>query len=460
MEPPRGRRHLYTLAAVGAASAFAYVYALQLGQLRLNTVEFEFAFFAVFGLYLLAVSYCLGVRRTTSPGLLALILGFGILFRSVLVFSMPALSDDMYRYVWDGRVQANQINPYVHPPNAPELTDLRDDSVWPNVNRKHVVTVYPAGAELAFAAIWRISPDNVRWFQIVMASGDVLAGVLLIFLLRALGRPGHLALIYLWNPLTVFETAHSAHVDGLVLPLLVGAFLAQAKGRSGLVGLLLGAATSLKLYPVLLFPALWNPPFAKGRMRAASITPLAFVAVFASTYLPYYSQGSKVIGFLPDYFDERFNQGLSGVIGQVVQWAGGEPGDETVVLMFAALVATSVIFVLRPAASPEQAIRRCVWPIGVFTLVTPNLMPWYLLWLIPLLALFLEPGRLGFRLNSWTAWLLFTGLVALSYVSFASPELFDWMVYVEFLPLYALLVFSILRGRWRRVRLREDRGLA
>ncbi len=134
------------------------------------------------------------------------------------------------------------------------LAHLRDQAIWPSINRKESVTVYPAGAEVAYAVIWRIWPDNVHWFQAVMAAGDLLAGALLFILLRRLNRDPLTVLIYLWSPLVIFETAHAAHVDGLVLPLLAGAWLARVKDRDALTGLLLGMATSIKLYPVLLLP--------------------------------------------------------------------------------------------------------------------------------------------------------------------------------------------------------------
>ena len=230
--------------------------------------------------------------KPASTGLLLLIFAFSITFRAVLVFSQPRLSDDMYRYVWEGRVQANGFTPYTHPPDAPELRPLRDGAIWPLINRKSSVTVYPAGAELAFAVLWRIWPDSLRWFQIVMAGGDVLAGVLLVFLLRALGQPPQRVLIYLWSPLVIFETAHSAHVDGLVLPLLVGAWLMRVKGRDGWMGALLGAATALKLYPVILLPVLWRPRDEAGRLRPAWLTPLTFIIVITAAYAPYLVRAS------------------------------------------------------------------------------------------------------------------------------------------------------------------------
>ena len=277
----KGRLSTFTLLSViGAAAALGYAYAFWLTNLRQQTVQFEGLFFVLFGLYLLAAWQVLQDQAPTARRTIILIFGFAILYRAFMVFSQPALSDDMYRYVWDGRVQAHQINPYIYPPDSSELAYLRDDAIWPLINRKPVVTVYPAGAELAFAAMWRIWPDNVHWFQAVMTFGDLIAAVILCFLLRALGRSPRLVLIYLWHPLVIFEVAHAAHVDGLVLPFLVGAWLARLKGRDVLTGLLLGLAAALKLYPALLLPVLWRRQDEGGRFRPAWGMPLAFLTGF------------------------------------------------------------------------------------------------------------------------------------------------------------------------------------
>ncbi len=246
------------LALIGAASLLPYAYALRLNNLLLHIVPFEWAFFAAFGLYALAAWQVLLEHGPAPRRLIVLIFAFAILFRLLLIFSQPSLSADMYRYVWDGRVQAHGINPYLYPPDAAAVASLRDSAIWPRVDWQTYPTIYPAGAELVFAAAWRIWPDNVHWFQAVMAGADLLAGVLLLFLLRALGRSPLAVLIYLWNPLVLFEVAHAAHVDALMLPLLAGAWLARVKGRPALTGLLLGLAASMKLFPVLLLPPLWQ----------------------------------------------------------------------------------------------------------------------------------------------------------------------------------------------------------
>ncbi len=446
---------------LGALSLIPYGAAFYLQDLRAHTVEFEWAFLSAFALYAIAVLIVLPADHHAPR--LAFIFGWAILFRALLIFTPPTLSDDMYRYVWDGRVQAHGINPYAFPPNAPQLEFLRDDAVWQHVNRKEAVTVYPAGAEIAYAVLWRIAPDNVRWFQIVMAGADVLAGGLLVLLLRALKLPDARVLIYLWNPLVIFETAHAAHVDGLVLPLLVAAFLARAKHRAGLTGALLGFATALKLYPVILLPALWRPRDDSGRWHMAWQKPLAFAIAFALPYIPYLGQGVGVMGYLPHYFAERFNMGIAGIITELIEHppapvfvalASSVDGSAPRIvngLLGAALLVVSVALLVRPARDATDALRRCLVPIGAFTLLTQNLFPWYMLWLVPLLALFLQHGRYGLQFDAWTGWFAFTGLVALAYTFFIDWQPLTWAWLLEFVPLYAILVIAGVRalGAWR-----------
>jgi hypothetical protein len=444
---------LKRISLLGFLLLIPYAYALILQDLREQTAGFEWTFYIAFALYTFAVWLVVREKQPATFRQLAIIFAFGIAFRAILVFSQPKLSDDMYRYVWDGRVQASGVNPYLYAPDAPELATLRDRSIWPLINRKDAVTVYPAGAELAFAASWRISPDNVHGFQVIMAGGDLLAGLTLVALLRALGRNPLWVLIYLWSPLVIFETAHAAHIDGLVLPLLVGAWLARIKGRDALTGLLLGVATAMKLYPILLLPVLWRMRDPAGGFRPAYSSPLAFLAGFLLPYMPYLSAGTGVIGYLPNYVNEQFNRGAAYFIGLWAERVGWNPGLAPLVFLFAALVGIYLVFLLRPTAGGEGAIRRCIWPIGAFTLLTQNLFPWYMLWLIPLLAIFLPLRSSGSRswlgglhFDSWTGWWLFCGLVGLSYTFFIRWKPVPLAAWLQFMPLYIFLFLDFARG--------------
>ena len=84
------------------------------------------------------------------------VLAGALLMRLALLFVEPYLSTDIYRYIWDGRVQAAGINPYRFVPSAPEIAHLRDPAIFPNINRAdYAVTIYPPAAQAIFlAATW------------------------------------------------------------------------------------------------------------------------------------------------------------------------------------------------------------------------------------------------------------------------------------------------------------------
>ncbi len=437
------------LFALGTLSLVAYGYALSLQNLRQHTVAFLVAYFAAFAVYGVATVLALRMRRLSRPAVVGVFV-LAAAMMALLVFTRPTLSDDMYRYVWDGRIQAQGISPYRYPPSAPELRDFRDAAVWRHINRKPAVTVYPPAAELAFAALWRIVPDSVRWFQIVAAASALLAGALLLGLLRSLGRSPARLVLYLWAPLLIFETAHSAHLDALILPLLVGAWWARVRQRDILVGVLLGLATAMKLYPAMLLPALWRPDDRRGRWSM----PVAFGLTLLAGYLPsVLRDGTGVIGFLPQYFGERFNMGLAALLIPRFETLGLNPDKGILALIVITLSALGLWMVVRPARDGETALRRSLWMIGAFTLLTQNLFSWYLLWLLPLVAIFVQPGRVfGLRADAWTGWWLFCGLIGLSYTIFINGYPMPWAIWAQYVPLYALM----LAGAVRELRARSN----
>ncbi len=434
---------------LGTLSVLPYIYAFYLQDLREHTLEFELAFFIAFGLYACATVLALKTK-TFSPREILITFGLATVMQALLVFTPPTLSDDMYRYVWDGRVQANGISPYLYPPNSAHLAQLTDRSIWVHINRKPAVTIYPPAAELAFVGLWRVWPDNVRWFQAAAAAGGLLAGGLLIGLLRALRRSTGRVLIYLWSPLLAFEAAHAAHVDGLVLPFLVGAWWARVSERDGLTGALLGLATAMKLYPAMLFPALWRPNHPRGRWSM----PIAFVLTLAACYAPYVAtSGTQVLGFLPSYLHEQFNLGplVSGLIAGF-KHLGIAPFQGILWLTVGGLALAGIWMVFHPVADGESAVRRCTWMIAIFTLLNQDLFSWYLLWALPLAAIFLrleDNPRFNFagglRLDAWTGWWLFCGLAALSYTFFLKWKPESAAIWAQFLPLYGLLALDGLR---------------
>src|SRR5262249_37074184 len=146
---------------------------------------------------------------------LTVIVACAVVFRLCVVSAPLVLSSDLYRYVWDGRVQRAGMNPYRYPPEAEALAPLRDADIYPQINRPDLVPIYPPVAQMLFALITTVVPDSVRGMKAVMLLFDLATMVILIRLLKTAGKPPERVVLYAWSPLVVYEFAGSGHVDVL-----------------------------------------------------------------------------------------------------------------------------------------------------------------------------------------------------------------------------------------------------
>lgn len=440
---------LPVLIGLGVFSAAVYAVALIYGDFyRSGMAGFLCLFGLAWVLYTLAMGE-IGRDGANTGRWLAVIFGFAALFQGIIAFTWPQLSDDMFRYVWDGRVQAAGINPYQYRSNAPELATLRDEAIWPEMNRPTANTIYPPGAQVIFALTWRLFPDSVIGFKAVMIGFTLAAGALLAGLIRAWGgNPAH-ALIFLWNPLVIFEIGHAGHVDALYLPFIIAALWARVRAPSDrvsrahevLIGVLLGIGTLLKLYPAILAAALWSVRDASGRRRWRFAMPISMGITLALGYVLYLTPGVNLLGFLSQYQREFFNVApLPMGIIQLGQRFRIPWYTSVNTLMPALIVLVSLYFWAVPAKSAREAITRCAWPIGIYLIINQNVFSWYVLFLLPLTALEWR----GWRLTYAFAWWAFSGLIALSYTFFLQWKQLDWVVWLQYLPLYTLLLLAFL----------------
>ena len=252
------------------------------------------------GIVAYAAAAILILRGGAPAGSLAFILVTAALMRVAPLAAPAFLSSDLYRYVWDGRVQNAGINPYRYIPSAPELAPLRDDAVYPLINRSdYAPTIYPPVAQAIFAAIAAIWPSPTA-IKAAMLGFEGVAVLVMLRLLRLAGLPRERVLLYAWQPLWPWEYAGNGHVDAAAMAFIGIAVLAVARRRDGWAGVALSAAVMVKLLPVVLVPALW-----RGRGWRMPVMGLACLAV---GYAAYASVGLKMFGFLGGYANE---EGLS-----------------------------------------------------------------------------------------------------------------------------------------------------
>jgi len=358
----------------------------------------------------------------------ALIIIGGIIIQVVAMSVPPQQSDDLYRYMWDGRVQANGIDPYSFVPSAPQLAHLRNPflwtaaragspyphCVWPGatlpghpatalvpgctrINRPTVPTIYPPVAEAYFWALHYVTPAYAGSTPVQAAAGACAVLVTLVLLagLRRRGRDLRWAALWAWCPTVALEAGNSAHVDVVAVLLAAVALLVLARPRGGtrgalFGGALLGLAVATKMTPVLAGPAVL-------RRKWWAVLAAAGSAV-AAAYVPHVlAVGSKVVGFLPGYLQqEGYNSGQRfAIIGLVTT-------GRLAIVIAVAILGVTALAVLR-FSDPGRPWRGAVVMTGVALAVTTPNYPWYAILLVMLVVLDGRPEWLAFAAGGYLA---------------------------------------------------------
>jgi hypothetical protein len=338
-----------------------------------------------FGAYVSALWASTGLSRRG----LALCLGAALVWRLGLLAAPPLLSDDVYRYVWEGRVQIEGGNPYSWSdrPDSPRWVALRDE-VYAGVNHKSYTAVYPPLFLLASRAVVRVH-DSVTAMKLFLVACEMMTLLVLATVLRRRGLRRERLLILAWSPLALVEIAGSGHNEAFAMLWLVLALLALDAERPLLSALAASAGFMSKYLPGLVAAA-WARRYRPWHVVAA-------LALAAGVVLPYLDGRRTMLLSLSKYARFwRFNETLFAPLAALL--GSHEAAVRAGVLLTAALAGTLAWRRAEPVAAATAVVLASL-------LLTPNVLPWYVLWLVPLLVVRDEPAAL-----------LLTGTVSLAYL--------------------------------------------
>jgi hypothetical protein len=315
---------------------------------------------------------------------LAIVIVVAVAMRLIVLGEDPILSDDIYRYIWDGRVQGAGINPYRYVPADPVLSQLRDALIFPKINRAdYAATIYPPVAQFFYFAVTRLS-ESVTAMRLAFIGCEVVTLLVLVDLLRRFNKPGTLAVAYAWHPLAVWEIANSGHVDALMVMLVMIGVWLLVRYRRVAAGVLIALAALAKPYAIVALPACWRP----WDWRLPLVVALTIVAC----YLPYIGAGEGVFGFLLNGYlqEEGFRGGDGFWLIHAVRTAFGDvPG---LLPLYVALAAATLGFLaLRSAFAPEVSPERSAHDVAILIMaglffLSPN-YPWYYLAVVPFIPI-------------------------------------------------------------------------
>ena len=372
--------------------------------------------------YLLAAYRVL--RAPVSARALGWILGVALVARILLIPTAPTLSEDAYRYLWDGSLVRDGINPFVHAPSDPALVEHRND-IFARLNHPDVPTIYPPAAQLFFGAVAsvRATPAALKTAYLPV---ELAAWIGLLALLRRRGLASERILLFAWNPLVLVESYGSGHVDLLAAATLVLALALQEAGRRVPAGVAWAIAALSKYTPLLLGPTLVRKG-AWAILLSAALA-MAFLA------LPFLGAGPALFHGLWTYAAHwEFNGPLFPIVRAVLG-----SGDAARILL-AVLLVVAVTAISVRARTLSGAALAC---LTAYLIASPTVFPWYLVPVAALLPLHPDAGLLAA-----------TGLVALTYLPLphfrATGEwtLPSWIPWIEY-GVWALVAATV----WLRTR--------
>jgi len=422
---------LAAICVMGAAQEIVWIASYAIGPFRDRSDAFLALALTAFGLCLWSF-FRLPVTGSRAA---LVVVAFGLLFRLTVLPAIPYQSEDVYRYLWDARVSSMGYDPYRYPPEAPELERVRDQTLYPKLNSKSYATAYPPLSQILFRLSYGLFGDRVTPMKAVFSLLEFFSLLIAWKLLRLWGASLTPLYLMAWNPFFIFEFSHSGHSDSsMILLLMLSLYLFERSTRFW-AWLSYAGAFLAKLHP-----ALWLPLY----LRRAGLRP-AILGIVAATlaWFAFFTPSSTLSYFrsLGLYFHLfEFNSSIHYLLSRLGHLLTGHSWDQQTgpYLAGTLLVLCAAIGWRFPIRSSRDMLHAGFWIMTVDLCLATTVHPWYLSW-----AAFAVP------MIPYAFMVYWTGACFLSYLAYGYRPVYEpaWVLLVEYLPVYALMIFEICRGR-------------
>jgi hypothetical protein len=358
--------------------------------------------------------------------LLIIIFSSGIIFRLTLINLPPFLSDDIYRYIWDGYLQAKNINPYLYPPNSLELTKFRNTDIFPFINHPNLQTIYPPISQIIFFFSYLIGKNSFLTIKLIILLFDIGTGLFIAKILYKLELPLTKVSIYFLCPLPILEFFISGHIDSIGIFFLVLFIFCSLNNKYYFAAFSLANSILIKIMPIIFLPLIL---YKTKRFQFL----ICFSFILLLFYLPHYIVVKENIfgsfnTFIKDFY---FNSSIFSLIYNLTK-------DSKLSIYLCYLVLS--LWILIGAIKSHNFIKGIFWTLTGLYIFSPIVHPWYLTWVVPFLVFI--PSKAFF-------WLISS--IQLSYcvlISYKEKNIWEDSItirLIEYLPFFALLSYDLLR---------------
>lgn len=359
-----------------------------------------------------------------SKKVLTLIIFAGIIFRIILIPTTPIASDDVYRYLWDGKVQANGINPYTYTPNDEALKHLHSELLPEKVNFPHLKTIYPPYSQWIFLLAYLIAGESVLGIKILLLISEIFTILLIYLTLKNFRLNEKYVLVYALSPLPILQFFIDAHVDGFGITLFALFFYFLSQNKLLYSYFAIGLSITSKLITLMVYPFLLKGRSIKNFL-ALIIVPTVTVAL---VYLPYSINGFPFESLFI-FAQKWYSNGAVFTLFQKIF------NDNYLSRIFSmSLFFLSFIWLY---FSKKDFIDKAYLIFILFFIFSPVVHPWYLTWLAFLTAINFRWSGIAF-----ISTISIANIYALNYILNKKWEMNDWFLLLEYLPVVILLLWE------------------
>ncbi|MCB7482249.1 glycosyltransferase 87 family protein [Christiangramia sediminis] len=383
---------------------------------------------------------------------LRFLIALAIIFRMIFLLALPNLSQDYFRFIWDGRLIAEGWNPYQYIPN--ELIEIQNFSISQSreliagmgrLSARHYSN-YPPLNQLIFAISGWISSSSILGSVVILRLVIILADIgTLIFgrkLLKSMDLPEYQIFWYILNPFVIIEMTGNLHFESVMVFFLVLSIYLLHKGKWFWSSVLLGLSVSIKLLPLIFLPLLFR--YFNGAKEKLNFWKLLFyyflcISTVLVSFLPFHSAEvvSNFFSSVGLWFGKfEFNASIY----YIIRWVGFQvKGYNIIETVGKVLPVITVLIILglsffRKYQNTKQLLINMLFAITAYLLLSTTVHPWYLA--IPLfLSVFTE-------LKYVIVWSV---LVMLTYYAYSNPEYQEslWLVALEYIAVLSFMIVEL-----------------
>ena len=402
----------------------------------------------VFVIYAALFLLFLGIYQPKKNNFLILA-SVGILFRIIFIVAIPNLSQDFYRFIWDGRMLLNGFNPYLFTPESfiqnGELPINQAQELYKGMGQLNGsnFTNYPPINQLCFVLANLFNSNSIFGSVIVMRIQIILADIGILYfgkkLLEQLHLPVSAIFLYFLNPFIIIELTGNLHFESVMLFFLVWSLYLLHAGKWKTAAVVLACSIAVKLIPLLFLPLFYQRFKLKQLIIFYGIilttVVLLYLPFFNATFITNYTQ-SVGLWFKTFEFNASFYY-LARAIGYQIS------GYNQIVVIgkIIPLLVISIILIItffRENKTSIQLITAMLFSLSIYFFLSTTVHPWYVASLV-LLSIFTK-----FRFA-----LVWSFIIILSYHAYAN-NVFNENLRVVGLAYTLLFLFIFWEIRMRQ----------